>query len=97
VQQWRRPPRHWRSGPSAGIARQLRPRWRTDDASAGRLVADAQWVGHARAAARGGAQFAFMNPGGVRTDPALRRRRRPLQREATPRSSPCSPSATRWW
>ena len=37
------------------------------DASAGRLVADAQWEA-TRAPERGGAQFAFMNPGGVRTD-----------------------------
>jgi len=37
------------------------------DASAGRLVADAQWAA-TRAADRGGAQFALMNPGGVRTD-----------------------------
>ena len=37
------------------------------DASAGRLVADAQWEA-TRAPERGGAQFAFMSPGGVRTD-----------------------------
>jgi 5'-nucleotidase len=37
------------------------------DASAGRLVADAQWAA-TRAPERGGAQFALMNPGGVRTD-----------------------------
>jgi 5'-nucleotidase len=37
------------------------------DGSAGRLVADAQWQA-TRAAERGGAQFALMNPGGVRTD-----------------------------
>ena len=37
------------------------------DASAGRLIADAQWLA-TRAAARGGAQFALMNPGGVRSD-----------------------------
>ena len=37
------------------------------DASAGRLIADAQWAA-TRAADRGGAQFALMNPGGVRTD-----------------------------
>ncbi|HET9976558.1 MAG TPA: bifunctional metallophosphatase/5'-nucleotidase [Burkholderiaceae bacterium] len=37
------------------------------DASAGRLIADAQWLA-TRAAERGGAQFALMNPGGVRTD-----------------------------
>jgi len=37
------------------------------DASAGRLIADAQWLA-TRAPARGGAQFALMNPGGVRTD-----------------------------
>lgn len=37
------------------------------DASAGRLVADAQWQA-TRAPALGGAQFALMNPGGVRTD-----------------------------
>jgi 5'-nucleotidase len=37
------------------------------DASAGRLVADAQWNA-TRGPAMGGAQFALMNPGGVRTD-----------------------------
>lgn len=37
------------------------------DASAGRLVADAQWAA-TRSPERGGAQFALMNPGGVRTD-----------------------------
>jgi 5'-nucleotidase len=37
------------------------------DASAGRLIADAQWLA-TRDAARGGAQFALMNPGGVRSD-----------------------------
>lgn len=37
------------------------------DASAGRLVADAQWRA-TRDPALGGAQFALMNPGGVRTD-----------------------------
>lgn len=37
------------------------------DASAGRLVADAQWAA-TRAPERGGAEFALMNPGGVRTD-----------------------------
>jgi 5'-nucleotidase len=37
------------------------------DASAGRLIADAQWAA-TRAPERGGAQFALMNPGGVRTD-----------------------------
>jgi 5'-nucleotidase len=37
------------------------------DASAGRLVADAQWAA-THADARGGAEFALMNPGGVRTD-----------------------------
>jgi 5'-nucleotidase len=37
------------------------------DASAGRLIADAQWRA-TRDAARGGAQFALMNPGGVRSD-----------------------------
>jgi 5'-nucleotidase len=37
------------------------------DASAGRLIADAQWLA-TRAPERGGAQFALMNPGGVRTD-----------------------------
>jgi 5'-nucleotidase len=37
------------------------------DASAGRLLADAQWAA-TRAPERGGAQFALMNPGGVRTD-----------------------------
>ena len=37
------------------------------DASAGRLVADSQWAA-TRAPERGGAQFALMNPGGVRTD-----------------------------
>ncbi len=37
------------------------------DGSAGRLIADAQWLA-TRAADRGGAQFALMNPGGVRAD-----------------------------
>jgi 5'-nucleotidase len=37
------------------------------DGSAGRLIADAQWL-TTRAADRGGAQFALMNPGGVRAD-----------------------------
>ncbi len=37
------------------------------DASAGRLVADSQWQA-TRAPERGGARFALMNPGGVRTD-----------------------------
>jgi 5'-nucleotidase len=37
------------------------------DASAGRLIADAQWAA-TRAPERGGAEFALMNPGGVRTD-----------------------------
>lgn len=37
------------------------------DGSAGRLVADAQWLA-TRDPARGGAQFALMNPGGVRSD-----------------------------
>jgi 5'-nucleotidase len=37
------------------------------DASAGRLVADAQWAA-TRAPDRGGARFALMNPGGVRTN-----------------------------
>lgn len=37
------------------------------DGSAGRLIADAQWLA-TRAADRGGAQFALMNPGGVRSD-----------------------------
>jgi len=37
------------------------------DASAGRLVADAQWAA-TRTPERGGAEFALMNPGGVRTD-----------------------------
>lgn len=37
------------------------------DASAGRLIADAQWAA-TRAPARGGAAFALMNPGGVRSD-----------------------------
>lgn len=37
------------------------------DSSAARLVADAQWAA-TRAAERGGAQFALMNPGGVRAD-----------------------------
>ena len=37
------------------------------DASAGRLIADAQWAA-TRAADRGGAALALMNPGGVRTD-----------------------------
>ena len=37
------------------------------DASAGRLIADAQWLA-TRAPERGGAAFALMNPGGVRSD-----------------------------
>lgn len=37
------------------------------DSSAGRLVADSQWLA-TRSLARGGAEFALMNPGGVRTD-----------------------------
>lgn len=37
------------------------------DASAGRLVADAQWMA-TRAPQFGGAELALMNPGGVRTD-----------------------------
>jgi 5'-nucleotidase len=37
------------------------------DGSAGRLIADAQWAA-TRAPDRGGAAFALMNPGGVRTD-----------------------------
>ena len=37
------------------------------DGSAGRLIADAQWLA-TRETARGGAQFALMNPGGVRSD-----------------------------
>lgn len=37
------------------------------DASAGRLVADAQWQA-TRAPQHGGAELALMNPGGVRTD-----------------------------
>ena len=37
------------------------------DSSAGRLIADAQWQA-TRAADRGGAQLALMNPGGVRAD-----------------------------
>jgi 5'-nucleotidase len=37
------------------------------DASAGRLVADAQWQA-TRAPQQGGAELALMNPGGVRTD-----------------------------
>ena len=37
------------------------------DSSAGRLIADAQWLA-TRAPERGGAQFALMNPGGVRAD-----------------------------
>jgi 5'-nucleotidase len=41
------------------------------DGSAGRLIADAQWLA-TRAADRGGAQFALMNPGGVRSDLACR-------------------------
>jgi 5'-nucleotidase len=41
------------------------------DSSAGRLIADAQWLA-TRAAERGGAQFALMNPGGVRSDLACR-------------------------
>lgn len=37
------------------------------DSSAGRLIADAQWAA-TRSADKGGAQFALMNPGGVRAD-----------------------------
>jgi 5'-nucleotidase len=37
------------------------------DGSAGRLIADAQWQA-TRSPERGGAQFALMNPGGVRSD-----------------------------
>lgn len=37
------------------------------DSSAGRLIADAQWLA-TRALDRGAAQFALMNPGGVRAD-----------------------------
>lgn len=37
------------------------------DASAGRLIADAQWIA-TRTAERGNASFALMNPGGVRSD-----------------------------
>ena len=37
------------------------------DSSAGRLIADAQWLA-TRAPDRGGALFALMNPGGVRSD-----------------------------
>jgi 5'-nucleotidase len=37
------------------------------DSSAGRLIADAQWLA-TQAADRGGSQLALMNPGGVRTD-----------------------------
>ena len=37
------------------------------DASAGRLIADAQWQA-TRSPTTGGAQFALMNPGGVRSD-----------------------------
>jgi 5'-nucleotidase len=37
------------------------------DSAAGRLIADAQWAA-TRAPDRGGARFALMNPGGVRTD-----------------------------
>ncbi len=37
------------------------------DSSAGRLIADAQWLA-TRAPERGGAAFALMNPGGVRSD-----------------------------
>ena len=37
------------------------------DSSAGRLIADAQWLATS-APARGGALFALMNPGGVRSD-----------------------------
>ncbi len=37
------------------------------DSSAGRLIADAQWQA-TRAPERGGAEFALMNPGGVRSD-----------------------------
>ncbi len=37
------------------------------DSNAGRLIADAQWQA-TRAPERGGAEFALMNPGGVRSD-----------------------------
>ena len=37
------------------------------DGSAGRLIADAQWLA-TRSPDKGGAQFALMNPGGVRSD-----------------------------
>ena len=37
------------------------------DGSAGRLIADAQWLA-TKAADRGAAEFALMNPGGVRSD-----------------------------
>lgn len=37
------------------------------DSSAGRLIADAQWAA-TKAADKGGAMFALMNPGGVRAD-----------------------------
>lgn len=39
----------------------------TTDSSAGRLIADSQ-LAATQAAARGGAQIAFMNPGGIRSD-----------------------------
>ena len=39
----------------------------TGDSTAGRLVADAQWQA-TRAPDKGGAHFALMNPGGIRTD-----------------------------
>lgn len=52
--------------PAGRIAGSFDRRGRTDSA-AGRLVADAQWAA-TRDAARGGAQVALMNPGGIRTD-----------------------------
>jgi 5'-nucleotidase len=48
------------------IARTLDRRG-TGDSPAGRLVAQAQWEA-TRSPAKGGAQFALMNPGGIRTD-----------------------------
>ena len=52
--------------PVGRIAAAFDRRGRTDS-SAGRLIADAQWAA-TRAPERGGAQFALMNPGGVRAD-----------------------------
>ena len=52
--------------PVGRIAAGFDRRGRTDS-SAGRLIADAQWAA-TRAPERGGAQFALMNPGGVRAD-----------------------------